>query len=283
MTTATTSRLIRAQQAVEGDGFVVRRPFPTTTLSHLDPFLLFDHMGPVEFAPGRGVGTPWHPHRGFETVTYLLEGDLEHQDSMGNRGGLRSGDTQWMTAGSGVLHKEGPSELAQATGGRTHGLQLWVNLPAAHKMDPPRYQGLLADDNAIRRESGATIRVIAGELFGMQGPGSTHTPITYAHVTLDAGHSVQTVLPTGQRALLYPMVGAVRIGETQVDEGVMAVLEGDDLAILGVAERSEIILLTGEPIGEPVARYGPFVMNTEAELRQAFRDFERGDFGVPLD
>ncbi|MFM2076904.1 MAG: hypothetical protein RJA49_794 [Actinomycetota bacterium] len=283
MTIASVSRLIRAQQAVEGDGFVVRRPFPTASLSHLDPFLLFDHMGPAEFEPGKGVGTPWHPHRGFETVTYLLEGDMVHQDSMGNHGSLRSGDTQWMTAASGVLHKEGPSPDAQATGGRVHGLQLWVNLPAAMKMDPPAYQDLRADANARREEPGAVIRVIAGELFGLTGPGSTHTPITYAHVTLEADGSVHTALPHGQRALLYPMTGAVRIGETQVDEGILAVLDGDDLTIRGVAAASEVIVLTGEPIGEPVARYGPFVMNTEQELREAFSDFERGAFGVPLD
>ena len=282
-TTATVARQIRAQQAVEGDGFVVRRPFPTATLSHLDPFLLFDHMGPVEFEPGKGMGTPWHPHRGFETVTYLLEGDMEHRDSMGNRGSLRSGDTQWMTAASGVLHKEGPSAAAQESGGRVHGLQLWVNLPAAQKMDPPAYQDLRAEANARRDDDGAVIRVIAGELFGLTGPGTTHTPITYAHVTLDQGATVSTLLPQGQRALLYPMTGAVQVGDTRIDEGVLAVLDGDDLTVIGVATTSEIIVLTGEPIGEPVARYGPFVMNTEAELRAAFRDFERGAFGVPAD
>ena len=141
-TTAAVTRLVRAQRAIEGDGFVVRRPFPTTALSYVDPFLLFDHMGPVEFGPGEGTGTPWHPHRGFETVTYVLEGDLEHRDSLGNHGHLHTGDTQWMTAGSGVLHKEGPSSAAQHTGGRTHGLQLWVNLPASSKMMPPAYQDL---------------------------------------------------------------------------------------------------------------------------------------------
>ena len=283
MTTATVSRLVRAQQAVEGDGFVVRRPFPTPALPHLDPFLLFDHMGPVEFEPGKGVGTPWHPHRGFETVTYLLEGDMEHRDSMGNHGSLRSGDTQWMTAASGVLHKEGPSAVAQETGGRVHGLQLWVNLPAAQKMDPPAYQDLRATANARRDEPGAVVRVIAGELFGLIGPGSTRTPISYAHVTLQSGTTVTTALPHGHCVLVYPMTGAVRVGDTQIDEGILAIVDGDDLTVSGVASSSEVILLTGEPIGEPVVRYGPFVMNTEQELRDAFRDFERGAFGVPLD
>jgi len=276
-------RLIRAQQAVEGDGFVVRRPFPTSTLPQIDPFVLFDHMGPVNFEPGRGVGTAWHPHRGFETVTYLLDGDMEHRDSMGNVGSLQSGDTQWMTAGSGVLHKEGPSADAQRDGGRTHGLQLWVNLPASKKMSPPRYQDLRGSANARFESDGATVRVIAGNLFGLTGPGRTHTPISYAHVTLAAGAMATTALPAGHVVLAYPMTGAFAVGPTQVDEGILAVIEGRTLTIQGVDTTSEVIILTGKPIGEPVARYGPFVMNTEAEIRQAFNDFERGLLGSPLD
>ena len=283
VSTASVTRLVKAQRAVEGDGFVVRRPFPTSSLSYLDPFLLFDHMGPAEFGPGEGTGTPWHPHRGFETVTYLLEGDLEHRDSMGNHGYLRDGDTQWMTAGSGVLHKEGPSAAAQQAGGRTHGLQLWVNLPAALKMTAPAYQDLRAEENAVDERPGATIRVIAGELFGLTGPGRTRTPISYAHVTLDSDAVVSTPLPAGHVVLAYPLTGGFRIGDAEVGEDVLAVIEGDQLTITGVAQRSEIIVLTGEPIGEPVARYGPFVMNTEDEVRQAFVDFDRGRFGNPTD
>jgi hypothetical protein len=283
VSTATVTHLVRAQRAVEGDGFVVRRPFPTLSLSHIDPFLLFDHFGPVEFAPGEGTGTPWHPHRGFETVTYLLEGDSEHRDSMGNHGFLHAGDTQWMTAGSGVLHKEGPSAAAQQQGGRSHGLQLWVNLPSSQKMTTPAYQDLLAAENAREQRDGATIRVIAGDLFGLTGPGRTHTPISYAHVTLDAGASVSTALPEGHVVLVYPLTGSARVADKQVDEGILAVVEGDQLAISGVAPVSEIIVLTGKPIGEPVARYGPFVMNTEDEIRQAFVDFDHGRFGSPTD
>jgi redox-sensitive bicupin YhaK (pirin superfamily) len=188
-----------------------------------------------------------------------------------------------MTAASGVLHKEGPSAVAQETGGRVHGLQLWVNLPSAQKMDPPAYQDLRATANARREQPGAVVRVIAGELFDLRGPGSTRTPISYAHVTLQSEAAVTTALPHGHRVLLYPMTGAVRVGDTQVDEGILAIVDGDDLTVQGVASSSEVVLLTGEPIGEPVARYGPFVMNTEQELRDAFRDFERGAFGVPLD
>jgi redox-sensitive bicupin YhaK (pirin superfamily) len=283
VSTATVTRLVPAQRAIEGDGIVVRRPFPTSALSHLDPFLLFDHMGPVEFAPGQGAGTPWHPHRGFETVTYLLEGDLEHRDSMGNHGFLHAGDTQWMTAGAGVLHKEGPTAAMQQAGGSTHGLQLWVNLPSSLKSTDPAYQDLRADENAVEEQAGATIRVIAGELFGLTGPGRTRTPISYAHVTLQQDAVVSTALPFGHTVLAYPLTGAFRIGDTQVDEGVLAVIEGDQLTISGTAPTSDIIVLTGQPIGEPVARYGPFVMNTEAEIRQAFIDFDQGRFGSPID
>ncbi len=283
VSTATVTRLVRAQRAVEGDGFVVRRPFPTASLSYIDPFLLFDHMGPVEFGPGEGAGTPWHPHRGFETVTYLLEGEAEHRDSMGSHGFLRAGDTQWMTAGSGVLHKEGPTAAAQLAGGRTHGLQLWVNLPASLKMTAPAYQDLRAEENAREERDGATVRVIAGDLFGLTGPGRTRTPISYAHITLDEDAGVSTVLPAGHVVLAYPLIGAFRAGDTQVDEGVLAVVEGDELTLTGVAPRSEIIVLTGQPIGEPVARYGPFVMNTDDEVRQAFVDFDHGRFGSPTD
>jgi hypothetical protein len=202
---------------------------------------------------------------------------------MGNRGYLHTGDTQWMTAGSGVLHKEGPSAAAQETGGRTHGLQLWVNLPSSDKMTPPAYQDLRAEENAVVSLPGATVRVIAGDLFGVSGPGKTRTAISYAHITLDEDAEVSTPLPPHHVVLAYAMTGAFRIGDTRVDEGVLAVVDGVELSLVGVDPRSEIIVVTGEPIGEPVARYGPFVMNTEAEVRQAFIDFEHGRFGTPTD
>lgn len=276
-------RLIKAQRAVEGEGFEVRRPFPTQAVPHLDPFLLLDHMGPTTFAAGKGVGTSWHPHRGFETVTYMLDGQMEHRDSMGNHGLLNPGDTQWMTAASGVLHKEGPSATMQRSGGTLHGLQLWVNLPAAEKMSDPTYQDLRVEANARRDEPGATIRVIAGSLFGLDGPGRTRWPISYAHVTLDHAATVVTDLPEGHRVLVYPMTGAVDVDGTTVAEGVLAIVDGATLQLTGAADRSDVIVLTGEPIGEPVARHGPFVMNTDDELRQAFRDFGAGRFGAPTD
>lgn len=279
---AAVARLVRAQRAVEGDGFVVQRPFPTPQLSYVDPFLLFDQMGPTEFGPGQGVGTSWHPHRGFETVTYVLEGDAEHRDSMGNHGHLGPGDTQWMTAGSGVLHQEGPSAAANEIGGRMHGLQLWVNLPAAAKMTAPAYQDLRASAVARCEVPGATIRVIAGRLFDLEGPGATRTPISCAHVTLVRDAAVRTDLPAGHTVLAYPMAGAFRTGATEVGQSTLAIMgPGSDLELVGTAQSSEIILLTGLPIGEPVARYGPFVMNTQAELEQAFADYRAGAFGQP--
>lgn len=271
---------VDAVRQLEGDGFEVRRPFPSARLELLDPFLLLDHMGPVAFGPGEGVGTPEHPHRGFETVTYLLEGDLEHRDSLGNGGRLGPGDTQWMTAGAGIVHREGPSPEAQSTGGRLHGVQLWVNLPAALKMTPPRYQDVRADRVAVdRRHDGAVIRVIAGEAFGLTGPGSTHTPIVYAHLTLPAGATATTALPPATNAGVYVLSGQVQISDGAVHEGQLAVLgPGDELTLSGEID-AEVLLLAGTPLGEPVARYGPFVMNTRQELIQAMEDYQAGHMG----
>ncbi|MFM7070055.1 MAG: pirin family protein, partial [Actinomycetes bacterium] len=263
-------------------GFVVRRPFPTTSLSYVDPFLLFDHMGPVEHAPGEGVGTSPHPHRGFETVTYLLEGEVEHRDSLGNHGFLGAGDTQWMTAGRGVIHQEGPTEAFRARGGRMHGVQLWVNLPAAEKMRPASYQDLRATEVAVVEPApGVTARVIAGAAFGVSGPGRTFTPITYVHATIDAAAVARTDVPADHVVLVYPLVGSVQVGGTVVDEGVLGVLgAGDVVELRGTSPEvpAEVILLTGAPIGEPVVREGPFVMSTQADLLRAFEDYRTGRF-----
>lgn len=279
--------LVPAQRAVEGDGFVVRRPFPTLRLSHVDPFLLFDHMGPVEHGPGEGLGTPVHPHRGFQTVTYLLEGEIEHRDSLGNHGFLGAGDTQWMTAGRGVVHQEGPSEAFRARGGRLHGLQLWVNLPAAEKMRPPAYQDIRATEVAlVEPADGVLVRVVAGTVFGATGPGTTVTPITYSHLTMAPGTAASTALPADHTVLVYPLVGSCAVRDatgatTALDEGVMAVLgPGDEVRLHGPSDGgpAEVVLLSGRPIGEPVAREGPFVMNTRAEVLQAFEDYRTGQF-----
>lgn len=287
MTDREIAELLPAQRAVEGDGFVVRRPFPTVRRSYIDPFLLWDHMGPVEHAPGEGVGTPHHPHRGFETVTYLLRGELEHRDSLGNHGFLGEGDTQWMTAGRGVIHKEGPSEAFKARGGTLHGLQLWVNLPAAEKMRPAAYQDIRATEVAVVEPSdGVTARVIAGSAFGVEGPGRTVTPINYVHLTLGPGSVARTPVPADHNVVAYPLVGSFSVrtptgGPVAVPEAVMAVFgPGDQVELHGPDDGgpAEVILLTGQPLHEPVVREGPFVMNTRAELLQAFEDYQAGRF-----
>jgi hypothetical protein len=287
MTDREVAELLPAQRAVEGDGFVVRRPFPTIQRSYVDPFLLWDHMGPVDHAPGEGVGTPHHPHRGFETVTYLLEGELEHRDSLGNHGFLGAGDTQWMTAGRGVVHQEGPTEAFRARGGRLHGLQLWVNLPASEKMRSPSYQDIRSTEVALVAPSdGVLVRVVAGTAFGVTGPGTTVTPITYSHLTMAEGSTARTAMPSDHTVLVYPLVGSCAVVDgdgapTVLDEGVMAVLrDGDDVVLRGpdAGGAAEVVLLSGRPIGEPVSREGPFVMTTRAEVLQAFEDYRTGQF-----
>ncbi|MFM7510122.1 MAG: pirin family protein [Actinomycetota bacterium] len=273
-----------AQRAVEGDGFVVHRPFPVPGTEQVDPFLLLDQMGPVDHGPGEAVGTPVHPHRGFETVTYLLEGELQHRDSLGNEGTLGPGDTQWMTAGRGVLHEEGPTSGFLARGGRLHGLQLWVNLPASAKMIPPAYQDITADAVAVSHPSpGATVRVVAGEAFDLVGPGSTHTPITYTHVTLEPGAQVASAFDPNHTVLVFPLLGVVAVGDEVLATAELGVLGPGDAVELSVpadaASPSEILVLSGRPIGEPIARHGPFVMNTREELVQAFADVRSPEFG----
>jgi redox-sensitive bicupin YhaK (pirin superfamily) len=275
--------VLPAVRTVEGDGFVVRRPFPVPGRELVDPFLLLDHLGPVDHAPGEALGTPEHPHRGFETVTYLLEGELEHRDSLGNHGHLGPGDTQWMTAGRGVIHQEGPSERLRREGGRVHGVQLWVNLPAAEKMVPPAYQDLRADAVArVDPAPGVVARVIAGEAFGVTGPGSTRTPITSTHLTLGPGAGATTALPADHTVLVYPMVGAVAVAGRALAEGELGVLGPGERVELagpdGADLPSEALLLSGLPLREPVARYGPFVMNTRRELIEAMDDFRTGRF-----
>jgi quercetin 2,3-dioxygenase len=283
----TVVEVLPAIRTLEGDGFEVRRPFPVPGREVVDPFLLLDHMGPVLQGPGEAIGTPEHPHRGFETVTYLLDGDLEHRDSLGNHGHLGPGDTQWMTAGRGVIHQEGPSARMKAEGGRFHAVQLWVNLPRQDKMTAPAYQDLRADALAVDHPApGVTVRVVAGRAFGLEGPGSTHTPISYSHVTLGPGARVATDVDADHTVLVYPMVGDVEVGANGrgrvLSEGELGRLgPGPRVELTGVGggdDASEVLLLTGRPLHEPVARYGPFVMNTRAEIVQAVEDFQAGRF-----
>jgi quercetin 2,3-dioxygenase len=280
-----------APSGFEGEGFPVRRAFAGVDLRDLDPCIHMDQMGEVEYAPGEPKGTPWHPHRGFETVTYMLDGIMEHQDSNGGGGVITNGDTQWMTAGSGLLHIETPPEHLVVSGGLFHGIQLWVNLPKSLKWAPPRYQDIRGGDAKLLTtpDGGTLIRLIAGEIAGHEGPGSTHTPITLVHATVSP--SAELVLPWRQdfNALVYVLAGQGTVGTDHrpVRKGQLAVfgpggsLRAQAATVQPQAEPNlEILVIGGQPIREPIAMAGPFVMNTRLEVIQAFEDFQAGKLGT---
>jgi redox-sensitive bicupin YhaK (pirin superfamily) len=274
--------IVTAHRQLEGAGFVVRRPFPTLGLSQVDPFLLLDELGPVDYAPGEAVGAPDHPHRGFETDT--LEGELEHEDSAGHRGVLRAGDVQWMTAGAGIVHSEMPSRRLREEGGRVHGFQIWVNLPARLKLSRPRYQEVPAASipSASSADGLARVTVIAGEALGARAVIDTNTPIVFQDFTLEPGADITTLLPADHSGLVYVFEGSATLGDSgkALTEGQLAVLgAGDAVRLRGGAERGRLLLLGGVPIRERVARHGPFVMNDERELVQAFSDYRSGRMG----
>jgi redox-sensitive bicupin YhaK (pirin superfamily) len=286
LTSRPVERVVDSLHTVEGGGFMVQRPFPTNALREFDPFLLLDQMGPADYGPGQAKGAPDHPHRGFETVTYLLEGAFVHRDSHGNTGRLAPGDVQWMTAGAGVVHSEMPDTELQRRGGRLHGFQLWVNLPRADKMIRPRYQDIPSDriPVAVAPDAGVTVKVIAGESLGKSAVIETRTPILYLHATLKPGAKFFQPMPADFNAFAYVVSGGGRVGrqQTPLAESQMAILghRGDGVAIHndGAAPLS-VLLIGGRPLNEPVARYGPFVMNTPQELEQAFDDFRNGKMG----
>ena len=280
-----------APSGFEGEGFPVRRAFAGVDLSQLDPFIHMDQMGEVDYAPGEPKGTAWHPHRGFETVTYIIDGVFRHQDSNGGGGLITNGDTQWMTAGGGILHIEEPPEELVVSGGLFHGFQLWVNLPRRLKMTNPRYQDIRAQQVSLLSspDGGTLIRVIAGDLGGHPGPGITHTPITLLHATLQPGAQLQLPWRRDFNALVYVLAGSGTVGPEQrpVRTGQLAVFgAGDALTVQagqtqdGPSRELDVLVLGGEPIREPVAAYGPFVMNTRDELVEAFEDFQAGRLGT---
>jgi hypothetical protein len=279
--------VVTSVSTLEGGGFPVRRPFPTAQLMQVDPFLLLDHLGPVTWGPGEGIGAPDHPHRGFETVTYLLSGEMQHKDSAGSAGTLRPNDVQWMTAGAGVVHSELPSADFMKNGGVMHGFQIWVNLPARDKMIRPRYQDIPATNipEAVSADERTKVRVIAGTAMGKSAVVDTHTPILYLHYTLQPGGTAAQEIPAGYNALVYLIAGEVLVGAERraVREGQMAQLsEGESVSLAVDAQAktpANLLLLAGQPLNEPVARYGPFVMNTDAEIRQAVRDYQQGRMG----
>ena len=288
----------------EGEGFPVKRAFAGVDLALLDPFIMMDEMGEVDYAPGEPKGTPWHPHRGFETVTYIIDGTFVHQDSYGGGGTITNGATQWMTAGSGILHIEAPPEALVASGGLFHGLQLWVNLPRTDKLATPRYQDLTPDQVVLLSspDGGALVRIIAGEVAGHRGPGATHTPMSMVHATLAPGARMDLPWRSDFNALVYVMSGRGTVGGAGAVSGAggtdATAIQGGQLAVLGAGdlvtvtadansagrhtEPVEVIVLGGAPIREPIAWAGPFVMNTRAEVVSAFEDYQAGRLGHPL-
>jgi redox-sensitive bicupin YhaK (pirin superfamily) len=280
-----------APRGFEGEGFPVRRAFAGVSLSELDPFIHLDQMGEVEYAPGEARGTSWHPHRGFETVTYMIDGTFEHHDSNGGGGLITNGDTQWMTAGAGILHIERPPERLVASGGLFHGLQLWVNLPSRDKFAPPRYQDIRADRVALLAspDGGTLIRVIAGEVDGHAGPGVTYTPISVVHATLQPGAEADIPWRPDFNGLVYVLSGRGTVSSDRrpIQTGQLAVLGAGDVMRLGAdasqdsnAPALDVYIMGGRPIGEPVAWYGPFVMNSHEELARAFDDYRAGRLGA---
>jgi hypothetical protein len=285
----TVAGVVNSIETLEGAGFLVRRPFPKAALSEFDPFLLLDEMGPLTLAPGEAKGAPDHPHRGFETVTYVLSGELEHKDSQGHSGRLSAGDVQWMTAGAGVVHSEMPSARFQREGGRLHGFQLWVNLPRESKMMPPRYQEIPSASIPTARTADGlvAVRVIAGEALGARAVVETVTPIIYLHFTIRPGGRLAQTLPPEYNAFAYVVDGAGMFG-AEGEHGsdgqmIMFAPDGGEVLIENPADADaalEVLLIAGVPLGEPVARYGPFVMNTEEEIYQAVEDFRSGRMGA---
>jgi len=279
------TRVYTAPEARDGEGVPLRRAFPGPEVMEIDPFLLLDQMGPLEAQAGQVPGFPPHPHRGFETVTYLLSGEIEHRDSWGNHGVLRPGDVQWMTAGSGLVHSELPGETLVREGGRLHGFQLWVNLPRKDKMMPPRYQDTAANRIPVVRnqEGTVTAKIIAGEAMGVKGVIDTRIPILYLHLTLDPGARYVQNVPKSENALVFIIAGEASFGERRAMRNQVVLFDrsGDTVDIRNIGSGVlSLLLIAGEPIGEPVARYGPFVMNSKQEIVQAAEDYRSGKMGV---
>jgi redox-sensitive bicupin YhaK (pirin superfamily) len=283
--------LTTAPTGFEGEGFPVHRAFAGVDMSLLDPFVHMDEMGEVDYGPGEPKGTAWHPHRGFETVTYMIDGIFQHQDSTGGGGVITNGDTQWMTAGAGILHIERPPEELVVSGGLFHGIQLWVNLPAARKFVAPQYQDIRGEKVSLltSHDGTALLRIIAGDVAGFQGPGSTNTPMTMLHATVSPGSELVLPWPREYNALVYALSGRGTAGSQRqpLRAGQLAVFgEGDSITLTADesqpsnAPALDVLVLGGQPIGEPVAWYGPFVMNTRDELQQAFDDFRAGRMGT---
>jgi quercetin 2,3-dioxygenase len=278
-----TSRILNSVKTMEGEGLIVNRSLPSN--KEFDPFLLLDEFGPADLAPGQVGGVPAHPHRGFETVTYMLDGRFEHTDSQGHSGKLNPGDVQWMTAGSGVIHSEMPEKEFAHTGGRLHGFQLWINLPKRDKMIKPRYQEIPSSKLPVAKSSDGrtTVKIIAGEALGNRAVIDTRTPIMYLHFTLQPDGEIVEHIPKDYNAFAYVINGAGYFGKNKrlAEKGQMVIFarDGEGVSIKASADATstlDVLLLAGVPLKEPIAQYGPFVMNTSEEINQAIEDYRSG-------
>lgn len=278
------ARVFPAAATLEGGGFLVHRPIPTRAVEQIDPFLLLDEMGPMDHAPGEAMGAPDHPHKGFELITYLLAGEMEHLDSHGNHGTLRAGDAQYMLGGAGLVHSEMPTQEFMRTGGHRHGFQIWVNLSRADKTLAPRYKDVTAASiPVVQPSAGATARVLAGDAFGVTGPVHTVTPWSYVHVTLAPGANIEQAVARDWTATAYVFGGAGRAGTRELTRGDYALFagDGDTIALENTGTAPlDALLLSARPVNEPMVRYGPFVMNSTDEIERAFTDFQAGRFGT---
>ena len=266
--------IVPTHTVTEGGGFKVRRPAAMGSL--MSPFLLLDEMGPANYGPGEAVGAPWHPHRGFETVTYMLSGEMEHEDSVGSKGVITPGDVQWMTAGKGIIHSEMPTKKMMDEGGLMHGFQIWVNLPAKDKMMNPRYQDISSEHSPIVEKDGVWARVVAGECLGVESSIDTVIPITYVHVKMNPNTILNKELSADLNGMLYVFGGEISIEGKPVKDGKLALLSPGNEVIIQSQIGAEFLILAGPEINEPIARYGPFVMNTREEILQAIEDYQRG-------
>jgi redox-sensitive bicupin YhaK (pirin superfamily) len=275
------------QSVMEGDGFLVHRAFPQREISFIDPFLLLDELAPRLLLPGEAKGTPPHPHKGFEILSYMLKGAIVHEDSLGNKTVLSEGDVQWMTAGRGIVHKEQPSENLKRNGGVWHGFQVWINLPAAKKNIAPSYQEIRASEIPSYNGEGFSVKILVGSAFGLASPIQPHTPVEYHHYILAPTSRVEIAVNQEHNTFLYPLSGTFQIGEHVFARGMLPLLDKDGNRVTVVnasaIETAEFIFFSGRPLNEPVARYGPFVMNNDMELKQALYEFQAGEMGILAD
>ncbi|GAC1406678.1 MAG: pirin family protein [Candidatus Velthaea sp.] len=286
MPARTPQRTVAALTVREGGGFLVHRPFPTQALMDVDPFLMIDELGPVDYGPGEAIGAPDHPHRGFEIISYVLSGASQHKDSFGHHGELYDGDLQYMLAGAGVVHREMPADSVMRDGGHVHGIQLWINVPAKDKALRPRYVDIRAASIPVYTapDGAFAAKILAGNAFGIDGKVQTQHPTDYLHVTIAPGAHADIPVRRDTTALAYILDGTVDVSatrEVRSHELVIYNADGESIAVDNTgATPANLIILVSAPLGEPIARYGPFVMNTEREIQQAFADYRDGMMGA---